>query len=274
MKLLTEDKLNKIKKDNKATKEEWPVIKEYLSTGKVYTTDEAKICYENMLNNEKWYQKDFSEALYNVNNALICDKVVSIVFWTIYVIFLVVTAIVSVHFVNLFPILLYTPFMKTFGFPGIAKVTKKSLSFALERKVKKLTLKLKDNLKEELNDLKIETKKENIAIEEMKLDQYYVEINKTLNKIITLKYPGYDNDYNNLNEMALEYLNNGYIWSELNLDVKQRLILELELYNTKVTIEEEKLKTLAERKMQYQTLIGNIVEAENQTSLKRSLEKK
>ena len=87
MELLTAKKLNKIRENNKASDLEWEVIKEYLSTGKIYNIDDAKICYENMLNNEKWYQKDFKEALYDKN----LPEIIKIIIITAIISFLLMT---------------------------------------------------------------------------------------------------------------------------------------------------------------------------------------
>ena len=40
---------------NSASKKEWDIIRNWLSGGGLYTEEEVKICYQNMLNNKKWY---------------------------------------------------------------------------------------------------------------------------------------------------------------------------------------------------------------------------
>ncbi len=282
MKLLSKKDLNKIRKNNQASDEEWKVVKSYLSTGKVASKEEALICYQNILNNKKWYQKDLSIALYDANNDIACGEAVIIISGMVVGIVLIILTIASFYFANVFPPLFCIPLISFIGTPSLIKVTKKAWNFIVKSKIRRVVSNLESNLAKNLENNLTAEKSENQKTQEKtstmdkerKWDSYYVEINKTIKKIITLKYPGYENDYNNLNQMALQYLSNEYVWSELSLPTKQRLIQEIELYNAKVELEEEKLSVLADSRLQYQTLVGNVVEEENQASLKRRLEKK
>ena len=42
---------------NNATDEEWKIIKEFLCEGHILNQDSAKICYQNIKENKKWYYK-------------------------------------------------------------------------------------------------------------------------------------------------------------------------------------------------------------------------
>ena len=58
---------------NNATDEEWKIIKDFLCEGHIFNQDSAKICYQNIKENKKWYYK--LNAIVNDGN-LIVEKIV------------------------------------------------------------------------------------------------------------------------------------------------------------------------------------------------------
>ena len=63
MEILSLEELSKIRKNNKATSEEWEIIKRYLNTGACYSKEDAITIINNIKNNEIWYKSDFVETL-------------------------------------------------------------------------------------------------------------------------------------------------------------------------------------------------------------------
>lgn len=63
MEILSLEELSKIIKNNKATSEEWEIIKRYLNTGACYSKEDAITIINNIKNNEIWYKNDFVETL-------------------------------------------------------------------------------------------------------------------------------------------------------------------------------------------------------------------
>lgn len=55
MEILSLEELSKIRKNNKATSEEWEIIKRYLNTGACYSKEDAITIINNIKNNEIWY---------------------------------------------------------------------------------------------------------------------------------------------------------------------------------------------------------------------------
>ena len=62
MEILSLEELSKIRKNNKATSEEWEIIKRYLNTG-ACSKEDAITIINNIKNNEIWYKNDFVETL-------------------------------------------------------------------------------------------------------------------------------------------------------------------------------------------------------------------
>lgn len=188
MKLLSKKELNKIRKNNQASDEEWKVVKRYLSTGKVTSKEEALICYQNILNNKKWYQKDLNIALYDANSDIAYGDVIIISGMVVGIILIILT-IASFYFANVFPPLFCIPLISFIWTPSIIKATKKSWNFIVKSKIRRVVSNLESNLAKNLeNNLTAEKSenqktqgKTNTMDKERKWDSYYVEINKKNN---------------------------------------------------------------------------------------------
>ena len=57
MKKFNESDLEANRIGNNATDEEWKIIKDFLCEGHIFNQDSAKICYQNIKENKKWYYK-------------------------------------------------------------------------------------------------------------------------------------------------------------------------------------------------------------------------
>lgn len=73
MKKFNESDLEANRIGNNATDEEWKIIKDFLCEGHIFNQDSAKICYQNIKENKKWYYK--LNAIVNDGN-LIVEKMV------------------------------------------------------------------------------------------------------------------------------------------------------------------------------------------------------
>ena len=73
MKKFNESDLEANRIGNNATDEEWKIIKDFLCEGHISNQDSAKICYQNIKENKKWYYK--LNAIVNDGN-LIVEKMV------------------------------------------------------------------------------------------------------------------------------------------------------------------------------------------------------
>ena len=73
MKKFNESDLEANRIGNNATDEEWKIIKDFLCEGHILNQDSAKICYQNIKENKKWYYK--LNAIVNDGN-LIVEKMV------------------------------------------------------------------------------------------------------------------------------------------------------------------------------------------------------
>ena len=62
---------------NNATDEEWKVIKDFLCEGHILNQDSAKICYQNIKENKKWYYK--LNAMVNDDNLIETKIVIGLV---------------------------------------------------------------------------------------------------------------------------------------------------------------------------------------------------
>lgn len=266
MELLTAKKLNKIRENNKASDLEWEVIKEYLSTGKIYNIDDAKICYENMLNNEKWYQKDFKEALYDKN----LPELIKIIIITAIISFLLMTMTLVGGFLYLetaeaaFSVIaMLTIFGPTM--PFLLKLNLKLTEVFINHQVDKFIKKLKVNLEKEIIKTKekpikqsceLETTKEEIKVKE---DAFYLEINRIIKKILSNKYPQYSQDLYDLRMIAENYRDNNLEWTKLDLATKQNLMKKVYAIEVKV---DGKIKNLArqeELNHQYESLVVDAI---------------
>lgn len=262
MELLTAKKLNKIRENNKASDLEWEVIKEYLSTGKIYNIDDAKICYENMLNNEKWYQKDFKEALYDKN----LPELIKIIIITAIISFLLMTTTLVGCFLYLetaeaaFSVIaMLTIFGPTM--PFLLKLNLKLTEVFINRQVDKLIKKLKVNLEKEIIKTKEKPIKQSCELEatkeetKVKEDAFYLEINRIIKKILSNKYPQYSQDLYDLRMIAENYRDNNLEWTKLDLATKQNLMKKVYTIEAKV---DGKIKNLArqeELNHQYESLV-------------------
>ena len=278
MELLTTKKLNKIRENNKATDAEWEVIKEYLSTGKIYTADDAKICYDNMVNNEKWYQKDFKDALYDKN----LPKLIKIIIITAIIIFLLMTTTlagcllcletVETAFVVITMLTFFAPSM-----PFLLKLNIKLTEIFINRKVDNFIKKLRVNLEEEIkkdreNQVK-EPKEPEVTKEEVKTkeDAFYLEINRVIKKILNNKYQGYSNDLYDLRRLAEDYRDNNFEWTKLDLATKQSLMKKVYVIEAKVDARIENLARQEELNRQYENLVVDEIRNDFDTSKEASL---
>lgn len=286
MELLTAKKLNKIRENNKASDLEWEVIKEYLSTGKIYNIDDAKICYENMLNNEKWYQKDFKEALYDKN----LPELIKIIIITAIISFLLMTTTLVGCFLYLetaetaFSVIaMLTIFGPTM--PFLLKLNLKLTEAFINHQVDKFIKKLKVNLEKEIIKAKEKPIKQSCESEvtkeetKVKEDAFYLEINRIIKKILSNKYPQYSQDLYDLRMIAENYRDNNLEWTKLDLATKQDLMKKVYAIEAKV---DGKIKNLArqeELNHQYESLVVDAIRNDFDTnedvglSLKRSKKK-
>ena len=62
---------------NNATDEEWKIIKDFLCEGHIFNQDSAKICYQNIKENKKWYYK--LNAIVNDKDLIITKIVIGFV---------------------------------------------------------------------------------------------------------------------------------------------------------------------------------------------------
>ncbi len=286
MELLTAKKLNKIRENNKANDLEWEVIKEYLSTGKIYNIDDAKICYENMLNNEKWYQKDFKEALYDKN----LPELIKIIIITAIISFLLMTTTLVGCFLYLetaeaaFSVIaMLTIFGPTM--PFLLKLNLKLTEIFINHQVDKFIKKLKVNLEKEIIKAKERPIKQSCESEvtkketKVKEDAFYLEINRIIKKILSNKYPQYSQDLYDLRMIAENYRDKNLEWTKLDLATKQNLMKKVYAIEAKV---DGKIKNLArqeELNHQYESLVVDAIRNDfaNEDvglSLKRSKKKK
>ena len=286
MELLTAKKLNKIRENNKANDLEWEVIKEYLSTGKIYNIDDAKICYENMLNNEKWYQKDFKEALYDKN----LPELIKIIIITAIISFLLMTTTLVGCFLYLetaeaaFSVIaMLTIFGPTM--PFLLKLNLKLTEVFINHQVDKFIKKLKVNLEKEIIKAKERPIKQSCESEvtkketKVKEDAFYLEINRIIKKILSNKYPQYSQDLYDLRMIAENYRDKNLEWTKLDLATKQNLMKKVYAIEAKV---DGKIKNLArqeELNHQYESLVVDAIRNDfaNEDvglSLKRSKKKK
>lgn len=266
MELLTAKKLNKIRENNKANDVEWEVIKEYLSTGKIYNIDDAKICYENMLNNEKWYQKDFKEALYDKN----LPELIKIIIITAIISFLLMTTTLVGCFLYLetaeaaFSVIaMLTIFGPTM--PFLLKLNLKLTEVFINHQVDKFIKKLKVNLEKEIIKAKERPIKQSCESEvtkeetKVKEDAFYLEINRIIKKILSNKYPQYSQDLYDLRMIAENYRDNNLEWTKLDLATKQDLMKKVYAIEAKV---DGKIKNLArqeELNHQYESLVADAI---------------
>lgn len=266
MELLTAKKLNKIRENNKASDLEWEVIKEYLSTGKIYNIDDAKICYENMLNNEKWYQKDFKEALYDKN----LPELIKIIIITAIISFLLMTMTLVGCFLYLetaeaaFSVIaMLTIFGPTM--PFLLKLNLKLTEVFINHQVDKFIKKLKVNLEKEIIKTKEKPIKQSCEPEatkektKVKEDAFYLEINRIIKKILSNKYPQYSQDLYDLRMIAENYRDNNLEWTKLDLATKQNLMKKVYAIEAKV---DGKIKNLArqeELNHQYESLVVDAI---------------
>lgn len=285
MELLTAKKLNKIRENNKANDLEWEVIKEYLSTGKIYNIDDAKICYENMLNNEKWYQKDFKEALYDKN----LPELIKIIIITAIISFLLMTTTLVGCFLYLetaeaafSAIAMLTIFGPTM--PFLLKLNLKLTEAFINHQVDKFIKKLKVNLEKEIIKAKEKPIKQSCESEvtkeetKVKEDAFYLEINRIIKKILSNKYPQYSQDLYDLRMIAENYRDNNLEWTKLDLATKQDLMKKVYAIEAKV---DGKIKNLArqeELNHQYESLVvdeirNDFANEDIGLSLKRSKKK-
>lgn len=285
MELLTAKKLNKIRENNKANDLEWEVIKEYLSTGKIYNIDDAKICYENMLNNEKWYQKDFKEALYDKN----LPELIKIIIITAIISFLLMTTTLVGCFLYIetaeaafSAIAMLTIFGPTM--PFLLKLNLKLTEAFINHQVDKFIKKLKVNLEKEIIKAKEKPIKQSCESEvtkeetKVKEDAFYLEINRIIKKILSNKYPQYSQDLYDLRMIAENYRDNNLEWTKLDLATKQNLMKKVYAIEAKV---DGKIKNLArqeELNHQYESLVvdeirNDFANEDVGLSLKRSKKK-
>lgn len=266
MELLTAKKLNKIRENNKASNLEWEVIKEYLSTGKIYNIDDAKICYENMLNNEKWYQKDFKEALYDKN----LPELIKIIIITAIISFLLMTMTLVGCFLYLetaeaaFSVIaMLTIFGPTM--PFLLKLNLKLTEVFINHQVDKFIKKLKVNLEKEIIKTKEKPIKQSCELEatkeetKVKEDAFFLEINRIIKKILSNKYPQYSQDLYDLRMIAENYRDNNLEWTKLDLATKQNLMKKVYAIEAKV---DGKIKNLArqeELNHQYESLVVDAI---------------
>lgn len=266
MELLTAKKLNKIRENNKANDLEWEVIKEYLSTGKIYNIDDAKICYKNMLNNEKWYQKDFKGALYDKN----LPELIKIIIITAIISFLLMTTTLVGCFLYLetaeaaFSVIaMLTIFGPTM--PFLLKLNLKLTEAFINHQVDKFIKKLKVNLEKEIIKAKEKPIKQSCESEvtkeetKVKEDAFYLEINRIIKKILSNKYPQYSQDLYDLRMIAENYRDNNLEWTKLDLATKQDLMKKVYAIEAKV---DGKIKNLArqeELNHQYESLVVDAI---------------
>lgn len=179
---------------NSASKNEWKVIRGWLSGEGLYTEEEVKICYQNMLNNKKWYY-DLAKQNTSFPKFLAAVFIGSMIFvgnyWLLENIGLMIP--IYLHYFLVFGInilLDYTSF-KLIDLPG-----KKNIDH-LEEMLKESLGLSKDN--KSLN-LGLDNPNEEEVLEFVKM------IGEDINIIFNNKYVGYREDVKRLYNLSREYV--------------------------------------------------------------------
>lgn len=179
---------------NSASKKEWDIIRNWLSGGGLYTEEEVKICYQNMLNNKKWYY-DLAKQNTSFPKFLAAVFIGSITFvgnyWLLENIGLMIP--IYLHYFLVFGInilLDYTSF-KLIDLPG-----KKNIDY------------LEEMLKESLG-LSKDNKSLNLGLDnpnEEEILEFVKMIGEDINIIFNNKYVGYREDVKRLYNLSREYV--------------------------------------------------------------------
>lgn len=179
---------------NSASKKEWDIIRNWLSGGGLYTEEEVKICYQNMLNNKKWYY-DLAKQNTSFPKFLAAVFIGSITFvgndWLLENIGLMIP--IYLHYFLVFGInilLDYTSF-KLIDLPG-----KKNIDH------------LEEMLKESLG-LSKDNKSLNLGLDnpnEEEILEFVKMIGEDINIIFNNKYVGYREDVKRLYNLSREYV--------------------------------------------------------------------
>lgn len=237
MEILSLEELSKIRKNNKATSEEWEIIKRYLNTGACYSKEDAITIINNIKNNEIWYKNDFVETLISKYK----DAIVAMA--------LIVTGVLtSIELVIAIVMLFKSGFLALLmclGLMGIAIIPTTIVTQLIGGKIlrnfanavmENLDKKLERDFKLENSQNKVSESKKNYAVaknlsqfkeQDNKKDLFIVQIEKLANKIKNANYPKSDDDVELLQNLAYEYVNHGKNWKDLTEFEKQEWINRL-----------------------------------------------
>lgn len=196
---------------NKSTDEEWKIVKNFILCGGCNSLEEKIICYKNMLENHDWYETSLVDAI--STNDIIAEAVGA------FLKFIFLLAVFADKMPKVIAVFLVSDII-------LYRVVNKIISIKKHKEAKTILSELENQLKEQVKDIY------------QRDDEIIREISSTLDTIAQVKYPGYQSDLYELQNIAHQYV----------IDIKSKKILTVA---EKVTIFKKILDLDIENKIKF-----------------------
>ena len=173
---------------NKSTDEEWKIVKNFILCGGCNSLEEKIICYKNMLENHDWYETSLVDAI--STNDIIAEAVGA------FLKFIFLLAVFADKMSKVIAVFLVSDII-------LYRVVNKIISIKKHKEAKAILSELENQLKEQVKDIY------------QRDDEIIREISSTLDTIAQVKYPSYQSDLYELQNIVHQYV----------IDIKSKKIL-------------------------------------------------
>lgn len=199
--------LEDIRHLNNSNDEEWKVVKKFILHGGCDSLEEKMICYKNMLENHEWYETSLVDTV--SANDIIAEAV------SAFFKFIFILAVFAVNMPKVIAVFLASDII-------FYRVVNKIISIKKHKEAMAIVSALENQVKEQVKDIY------------QRDDEIIKEISSTLDMIAQVKYPGYQSDLYELQNIAHQYVKDTKSKKILTVAEKTaifRKILDLDIEN-------------------------------------------